>query len=595
MLSPKWSFYAERLGLACLGLLLPLSFLPSLEDAYLLPQLFALGLAVLLLGGGGRPLLAGRRDPGLWLGLFYFAWRLCSALWNHSPLAALLQDLDFAFLFLWARAALGDPHIGARLRFFMLAGALLGSLYALAQSFGLDPLQAFRGETGFGERSFSTLGNPDFWGAYLLLLLPLAWERPWLAALLTLSLVLSQTRAAYLAALITFGVWIWKGPRQKIWPALGAGLLAFLIFSFPNPLNPQELHSLQRLTALGQQGNQDLSGRRVMARVGLKLVAAKPIFGFGPGALAPAFVAGQGELFKDPAYAAEPYRYTADLHQDFLQVAAESGLPAFLAFVTLFFWSLIRAWQTRRFAILAALVSLGADACFHFPLEVVPSAALFWVFLAWAEAPAQRPETPVSRAERLLPPLVALLSLLVFGRLIHASALLHQGMDMSLGGESAAATPLLEASLAIHDDERAWMRLGLDRDALGDENGASNAFCRCEDIPEGLANEALAQAKLGHLEQGRDLSRRSLALNPKNLEAWGNLGKINYLLGLSPTAEADYRQGLALDPSWAAGYFNLAAMEINEKRPAAAKLDLQNFLRLQPGDAQATALLRRLP
>jgi tetratricopeptide (TPR) repeat protein len=360
-------------------------------------------------------------------------------------------------------------------------------------------------------------------------------------------------------------------------------------------LNPLHLNSLQRLTALGQKGNQDLSGRRVMAEVGLKLVVAKPILGFGPGALAPAFVASQGELLKDPAYATEPYRYTADLHQDFLQMAASAGLPSLLAFLGLFLWALFRAWEARRFAVMAALVSLALDACFHFPLEVVPSAALFWTFLGWAESPLQKAEAPASRAERLLPPFLALLSLFVFGRLIQASALLHQGMDLSLDGESAVATPLLEASLAIHDDERAWMRLGLDRDVLGDENGASNAFCRCEDIPEGLANEALAQAKLGHLEQGRELSRRSLALNPKNLEAWGNLGKIDYLSGLSPAAEADYREALTLDPSWAAGYFNLGAMEINERRPAAAKLDLQAYLRLEPGDAQATALLRRLP
>jgi O-antigen ligase len=199
--------------------------------------------------------------------------------------------------------------------------------------------------------------------------------------------------------------------------ALGAGIAAFALFRLPFrrvaigaallvlagvaavALIPQVRARAVEARRLVASGNWDaLTSYRsgAWAAAG-EMIAARPLAGFGPGTFASEFVTHRidaekrwGRALANPAFAGGSYE---DAHCDYLQIAAESGVPAAVFLLTSFALAaflLLRAaragdGESRGEA--QALLALGA---------VVAVASLAWF-------PMQRPA-------------MALLALMVLGR-----------------------------------------------------------------------------------------------------------------------------------------------------------------------------------
>ena len=192
------------------------------------------------------------------------------------------------------------------------------------------------------QRTFphSSLGERFFVAGLVLLAARLALSSPaWpeagtltaVASALTVvssfALVLSQTRNAWLGALVGLGaLCMLRAPRTLV--GLGAAVGILLAFQ-PGPL-------MRRLT-ITDASSRD---RYYMWQAGLDMVRDQPIFGQGPGMI----------LARYPQYrwleATNPQQ--PHLHDNALQIAAERGLPA------LAFWGwamaalLVQAWREAR-------------------------------------------------------------------------------------------------------------------------------------------------------------------------------------------------------------------------------------------------------
>lgn len=599
--------FSERLGIGLLGLALPHLFVPTAEDAFRLGQLTSLSLAVFFLALSFRgPFRAG---TPLWLGLIYFALRLASQAQGGFSLAWTLEQLLYASAFFWASQRLGDAALRLRLFAALLAGAAISCAYGILQSFGLDPFKGGQMDMGFGLRAYGALGNPDFYGGYLALLAPLALlpflleaRKAALGALLILALLLSQTRAAWIACAAslafllaaTYGQW---RPRRLLDLGLTLGV-AVALFSIPSPFNPGRIRLASRLASAADARSSDAGGRFFLYRASLRIAARRPLLGAGGGNYTRAFLHEQAAMLAEPRNAGEPYRLTHEAHNDFLQVASESGLLALAAFVGVLALLLRRGFRRndpQLAACGAALAAFGADALFSFPLSVPASAALFWV-LAGALAAEEGPPAPPTRPNPALAlPFAAVL--FFFLRQLNASVLLNHGIRESMAQRLDAGDAALRASIRIEGSEyRSWARLGLNADARGDAAGAAAAFeeeCRALDsLSDAWSNWGLALGKLGRLDEAEAKNRRALELNPGSISALGNLGKILYLQGRLAEAEAAYLKGIAQDPAWSQGRFNLAAIYLNSGRGRLAAPQLRELLKNDPGNAEALRLLR---
>lgn len=163
--------------------------------------------------------------------------------------------------------------------------ACVASVYGILQCFGLDPYN-WTTNFGFGRRAVATFGHPSFFGAYLIMALPLViygilrgnkWMYP-VAGLLMYALFLSKTRSAFVgmvAALIYFFVLY----RHKVsYKVIGLVLAVIIGLSFVMPNSP-----MKRFVSDFKNGKPSgtIAERIKIGMVCLDIIRDNPVFGVG--------------------------------------------------------------------------------------------------------------------------------------------------------------------------------------------------------------------------------------------------------------------------------------------------------------------------
>ncbi|MSO19077.1 MAG: O-antigen ligase family protein [Acidobacteria bacterium] len=140
-------------------------------------------------------------------------------------------------------------------------------------------------------------------------------------SLTSTALLAAFTRGAWLGALVGFSYLVYSY-RKWLVPLIPAGLL-ILYLAAPDALRKRE----QSIVEPGSDSS--IQSRLVMARTGLAMIVAHPLFGVGPERVAPMF-----ERYR-PAGITLPPAWYGHLHNSFIHFAAERGLPALAFFVWL--------------------------------------------------------------------------------------------------------------------------------------------------------------------------------------------------------------------------------------------------------------------
>jgi tetratricopeptide (TPR) repeat protein len=627
---PRWRGLCLRLGLGLLACS-ALFFFKPLEDAYVLPQRLALGLAALLiLLSQSNPKI----PPGpLWrLAVAWLGWRLLCRLLAQGPgTAAWLADQAALWaLFLGSAFSLGDPR--ARATLARALGLVLGleALYAILGALGADPFSGAAVDLGFNSRAYGSLGNPDFLGGWLALLLPLALAGGLTApkkfrgvawavlALGATALLLTQARAAWLAGLAGLAVAAWRlRPGRWAWvAAAGVAVAAALGLGWILA----SAGGRQRLAEAADLRSDAWQSRLLMSQEALALAQEHPWTGVGPGLFTDGCLALQGPRLL--AKRSLPYRYTEDAHDDWAQTAAETGWMGLLLWAGLFGYALRTAWRRNGpegAAVAGGLAALGVQGCFHFPLSIVPCQGLVMAGLGLAAVwdgvgaePARAlpsvgvqplPSLPGSTEASVPYPLILVLAALLAGSLAlqwrecQSSACLNRGT--ALEGQPGALPwrqQLLAQAAALRpEDLRCWTRLGraeLDgQQAAPGEDAYAKAAQLLPHLGEAWTGLALAQGMQGKLPEAEESGVRAVSLNPRAGEAWSNLAKVRYLRGEAGLAIDTAKQGLQQADESEGAWFNLAAMLVDQRRFQEAVPALNAVLRLDPSQAQARKML----
>lgn len=304
-----------------------------------------------------------------------------------------------------------------------LAGGTLAATYGIAQYFGLEWLVRDATRLSWW-RPFSTSGNPNFLGAYMVLMIPLA-----VAALMTarrpVTVALSGVAlaAAGLAALCTYSRAAWLGvivaflalsvllavspragrPRQAHRRlAASAALLAVLMIVFFVPASPLanrradwSAAARARPGAAAEDATGGLQGRLYLWRHALPLWRARPILGYGPETFVRVFPQGwdaqRTRLFGNMPLLIDK------AHNDTMDLAMSAGVLG----VAAFWWVLLRTatrtyegirrggpLQIAAIGMLAAGAGYWVDVQWHF--STVSVAPVFWSALGAAVGLAAR-------------------------------------------------------------------------------------------------------------------------------------------------------------------------------------------------------------
>lgn len=418
--------HSSELAIQMLQLLiwvLPLLLWPPAKEAFRLPKLLLGGFLALL-------------------SLLPLVWRLHSQPrleWRevlHLPvLQALIplwlvatggvfftqhsEHFQDAILDLWIGSAcligwslgLGRERLEALLRLLIWPAAVL-ALLVIDQHHHLlgllDPLRI----QGQGRYALTaTAGNPGDLAAFLVLPMLIAqWQlreatviQRWgLVAALALcgyAMALTQTLAAILALLLALA-WFWILPLT--WPRPLGVLTILLLLGVPGLTLLPELAGriLEKAAQIGR-GEIDaaLTGRLDGWVVAFRMFLDHPWTGVGHGAFRAEFIPTKLALLEQGVrfFPEQTYVVFANAHNEFLEVAAEWGLPGLLA-LGWAIWCLLALLgqptptaDRRGELAWAGLVALLVLSIFWFPWRVALTAYPFLLFLSWIFAVGRRP------------------------------------------------------------------------------------------------------------------------------------------------------------------------------------------------------------
>ncbi len=229
----------------------------------------------------------------------------------------------------------------------------------------------------------STLANPDYLSAYLILLAPIyfyfsnffaklnkknlknnfpfskKWQKffSFAFSLILLAIILTKTRSAYLAVLIETGYFsLFLLPKKKVVAFLAATII-FLIAAFSpfgqNIINKKinspvisRFFSLENITS-------SFSGRKEAFAAGLKGAVKRPLFGYGPeNFLIPYDEFYDGKLDRGKETLDNPDAFWESwfdkAHNIYIDLASTTGIFSLLSYLLIFFFLFLSAKKDKK-------------------------------------------------------------------------------------------------------------------------------------------------------------------------------------------------------------------------------------------------------
>lgn len=310
---------------------------------------------------------------------------------------------NMILLFFIASSTYKTTEQANRLLQVMLWSGFVTILYGLIQYFGLDWISwASKG------RPFSTLGNPDFFPHFLIMLLPIALMKflhaPKLelkiylalyVVLLAFNVVVAQTRGAYIGLVISLPVLLFfiskRAYREnKNWLiAFGAIFLVALAFLI---WKTDLIASITRIATV--------KSRFYIWLGGLSIFLAYPLLGVGPDVLRIA-----SPPFKDLRYSLiEPMNNPDRMHNQYLDELIMRGAIGFLIYMWMLVTFFVTSFKTWKSALdpywkaMVAGIAVGVLAYLGQNLVafgVLPTILYFWMLMALNVALSQMELAPV--------------------------------------------------------------------------------------------------------------------------------------------------------------------------------------------------------
>ncbi len=545
--------------------MLPLVFLQRSEDAYYLPKavLLLTGLQYLFfMAANIKKIRFEPHDTVLVMFIILYAAGV------FGPGRGFLKYFEWvgaASMYFYARFFLNRREI-QKVIYAALLSAAAASAYALLQVFGLDFAGWF---TDFSGRAFSSFGNPDFLGGFLVMIIPLALfpglcgGRKKISFLFYVffasALVLSQTRSslAAFAAGAVLTAWIFRKHIKGSLKYIAAGALittAAVVVSGKGALFSE------RLAAAADINNRDLAGRVEMWKTGLQITGDNLFTGAGINNIRNIY-----HKYKPGG----GYYETDYLHNDYINIAAESGVFAGAAFIV-FLFLISRALAARKkiisSIILISFASLFIHAFFNFPFYILGTKLYFFVLAGCAlnknnTLPAAGPRSTAVAAVFNFALLVILLPVL------YGNIALNYGINALAAGKKNAAGKLLKTAEKYSCRPETDYYLAQYYHKTGDyKKGAAYAERFLDKRPvskRGAVKASVIYAEKKDYTRALGLLDGFLEFYPDDAAALNNKGKILFMAGRVKKAAGIYKKVIEKDPGNAVAHSNLYAVYYN--------------------------------
>ena len=307
----------------------------------------------------------------------------------------------YMFLFITARLYL-VPDEG--LFKIILVTAIIVSIYGILQTMNFDPFPRDVLRENWSKRAFSTMGNPNFLGSYIVLIIPTSIYFYIIKknitgltayAILFYCLLSTGTRGAWLgtiASIMAFAAIHYmyfrysKGEFTRYIILLVITILLLALYNFYT-----ECAFIDRFLSIKRDADEfltngdraDYSGANrgfIWKRVA-ELIKKRPLTGYG--------IENLGEAFKkyytqDMIELWNEVRYLDKAHNEYLHIAVTSGIPSLLVYLTFISQIILKGLfrlKNCKTALLILSSVIGYMTAAFFNISVVSVAYVYWIFL----------------------------------------------------------------------------------------------------------------------------------------------------------------------------------------------------------------------
>jgi O-antigen ligase len=354
-------------------------------------------------------------------GLIFILSLLLSVVLSSTPAFSfkeLLFTISCAGIFIYVIISRLDNKDAGKILYAFIFVACIAALYGIAQNYGFEIL-GYSAEEKKGKLNvISVFGHPNYLAAYLapviMILVNDYLEKPGIfrrillscpIAIILLCLLLAGTRGAWLSLVFSLPSLIFfrKMASKKSMPLKSVAisvivsflLVLILIFIFLPMIAPS--YDLKK--RMGDR--MPLLSRFFSWRMAGEMMKSHPVSGVGFGRYKVLYWSYVDDFQKKEENRIYDYLHNyglgvppVNVHNEFLEIAAESGIIGFSAFI--FFLSMLFSGSFRILdkcrdikkspgaipGILAAIVCILVDSLFNFPLHQPLSAFLFWMLCA---------------------------------------------------------------------------------------------------------------------------------------------------------------------------------------------------------------------
>lgn len=639
---------------------MPVIFVTKLYDVFDLPKLVLLKMCLLcvllpaLLRSIARNEIKFTVTPFLVpLSFFSGIYALSTALSSYPYLSFIEFINTFSFVALACLVFHYTPRGDVRSYFLWLTlSTFIASAYAILQHLGIDPVAWDDPNIRF--RSTSTLGNPDFLGAYLAMAFPFvlgftlsakpaAQKAAGILSVFALfiALLFSFSRGAWLCFLISLPVFAAFAGRENL--RRNVKLLAFIFASFlliffvgsheKVTIDKKETNAAQRMKTALHMDYPSIAIRRHLWHDTLHMIREKPLTGYSPGTYTLFFT-----RYRSPEllHLAGRLSLPESAHNDYLQQAADSGFLLFFAFIWLLACSLMYAVKNNARSadkllsacLFSALCVFCVENIFYY--HVASTYLLFFLCIGLMPLPcAEEKKTlpmtlPFSSLSQFI--LKITLPVLCAGMLVrilfpvYSSYAFRKGtLKMEKQELADAAFAFLEAKLFSPHDKlyaaylgKCYEEIAMHVASLKKKNSKKDeikffrlALNEYEGLVKQYPNHSFVYADMGRvrflmfqmgvdktgIKKSIDSYKRAIKLDPRNSLLYNDLGRVILSQMKLKEAEDYFRKAIHFEPAYPEAHANLGLCYYQEKKRKEARYEFYRALDSDPAYFDALARL----
>jgi putative inorganic carbon (HCO3(-)) transporter len=291
-----------------------------------------------------------------------------------------------------------------RLFIIILTTGIIVSIYGIMQTFGIDPFPRDIMRITWGARAFSTMGNPNFLGSYIVLIIPASIylyiiKRNYIGLvgyiILFYCLLSTNTRGAWLGTIVSIMCFMTmhyinykynKAEFKRYIILFVITIIILLLYNYNS--DGALLNRFLTITAdakefLTDGDKSDYTGahRGFIWKHVMELIKMKPLTGHGLENLGEVFVKYYSE---DMIELWGRVRYPDKAHNEYLHIAVSSGIPSlliYLSFILLIIRNGLIKLKSNNLMLLLLSSVIGYMAAAFFNISVVSVVYIYWIFL----------------------------------------------------------------------------------------------------------------------------------------------------------------------------------------------------------------------